>query len=184
MSSASSLVLCLAAGTLAVAWAHPGQAQRPRAAIPRETAQPDAAATGTASQFRFILWTDGNATVLSGLTNAKGVAGAPLPTTDEIRGRVQLGPRPPESVLLDVQPRSQAAQALSNLGRCALPTCAIEIDELGANGQVVGTHQFSTGTATEQLHTNELEEFSLTFQRITVTNVISSDSATDDWLAN
>jgi hypothetical protein len=187
MSTPSSLVLRLAVGTLAVALAHPGlaQATRTHAPITRGTVDPQAATTGTSAQFQLIVWTNGSSTVLSGLTDVKGVAGAPLPTTEEIRARVQLGQtaRPPEVVLLDVQPRSQAAQALSNLGRCALPACAIEIDQLGANGQVVGSHHFSAGTATEQSHTNELEEFSFTFQHITVINVISSDSATDDWLA-
>jgi type VI secretion system Hcp family effector len=32
------------------------------------------------------------------------------------------------------------------------------------------------------VHTNELEEFQLTFQKITYTNVLKSKGATDDWL--
>jgi type VI secretion system Hcp family effector len=32
------------------------------------------------------------------------------------------------------------------------------------------------------VHTNELEEFDLTFQKITYTNVLKSKSTTDDWL--
>jgi hypothetical protein len=34
------------------------------------------------------------------------------------------------------------------------------------------------------LHTNELEEFDLVFQKITYTNIFKSKGGTDDWLAS
>jgi hypothetical protein len=133
-------------------------------------------------KLQLIQWGVGRATPLAGLINATGPGGVPLPNAEQIRTSARIRTKPPGTVSITTQAGSPAAVALAHLGRCMPPACQIEIRELGPTGQVLGSHTFSGGTATEQNHTNELEEFSLTFQKITYANVDSSKSATDDWL--
>jgi len=166
-----------------------GRAQPPRPVTPRpliEPRGPAIAGDAASPKFRLILWTNGRATVLSGLTRATGPGGAALLTTAQVRAQalIRQPRRPPGLVLLQVQSRSPAAQALSHLGVCNPPACAIEIDQLGPSGQVVVSHRLSGGTSKEQYDTNELEQIEFTFQKIEVENKIDSTSATDDWLAN
>jgi hypothetical protein len=191
MSSPSSLVLRLATATIAVTLAHRGGAQtlRPTAPIERLPAvQAPVAPNGGAPRFQLVLWTDGRGTVLAGLTNVTGVGGAALPSTDQVRARTQFGQPTGDLgvVLINAHANSPAAQALSHLTGCDLPACVLEIDELDPNGQVVGSHFFSGGTDPQEAanRTNELDEFSFTFQKIKVTNLVGEDSATDDWLTN
>ena len=40
------------------------------------------------------------------------------------------------------------------------------------------------GSGSETVHTNELEQFELTFQKITVANVAGSTSTSDDWMGS
>jgi hypothetical protein len=185
-----SLASRLAAATLAVTLANVSQAQIPRTTVP--TARPPLQPQGTVGMnaasptVRLVVWINGRGTVLNGLTAATGPGGASLPTGEQIRAQHQLGQlrRPPGILLIQVQPRSQASEALSRLNACNPPACLIQIDQLGPNGQVVASHSFSGGTATEQAHTNELEEFQVTFQKITFTNTLDSTTARDDWLTN
>jgi hypothetical protein len=185
-----SLVSRLAAAGLVLTLASASQAQIPRTTVP--TARLPLPPQGTVGMsaasptVRLVVWINGRGTVLNGLTAATGPGGASLPTGAQIRAQHQLGQlrRPPGILLIQVQARSQASEALSHLNACNPPACVIQIDQLGPNGQVVASHSFSGGTTTEQTHTNELEEFQLTFQKITFTNTTDSTTATDDWLAN
>jgi hypothetical protein len=174
-----------AAAILAIALVNTGQAQTPRTLVPapRPQIQPMGGSV-VAPRFRLVLWANGRATVLNGLTGAAGPGGTALPTPEQIRANAMIRTkRPPGVVIISVLPQSAAGQALARLGQCKWPACAVEIDQLGPNGAVIGSHRFSNGSATAQTHTNELEEFDLTFQKIVFTNTIKSDSAQDDWSA-
>ncbi len=190
MHCSSSLVWRVVAATLAVTLANASQAQIPRTTVPtaRLPVQPQGVVgmNAVSPTLRLVMWINGRGTVFNGLTAATGPGGAALPTGAQIRAQHQLGQlrRPPGILLIQVQARSQASEALSHVSLCNPPACVIQIDQLGPSGQVVATHTFSGGTATEQVHTNELEEFQLTFQKITFTNMGDSTTATDDWLAN
>ena len=84
--------------------------------------------------------------------------------------------------MLQVQNGSPASQALAHLGSCKSPACAIEIDQLGANGEIAVSHRFSDGTSRTQYSTNELEEVSFTFGKIVVANLAAGTDSLSDVL--
>jgi hypothetical protein len=85
-------------------------------------------------------------------------------------------------VTIQVQVGSPAAQTLAHLGRCDVPACLVEIDQLGPDGQVQVSHSFSAGSTSFEHDSYEVDEVHLTFQKITVENLIDSTaSASDDW---
>jgi hypothetical protein len=187
----SSLATRLVLAAFVMTCAHVGQAQIPRTAAPpaRVPFAPQAGVTRTnapSPTVRLVLWTNGTETILNGLTAATGPGGAPLPTAEEVRARAQLREkgRLPGILMIQVHAGSPADETLSRLSACTRPACVIQIDQLGPNGQVVGSHSFSGGAATKQVSTNELEEFQMTFTHIVFTNAIGDTTATDDWLAN
>jgi hypothetical protein len=53
--------------------------------------------------------------------------------------------RPPGVVILHAQSGSPASRALSQLGACNPPACVIEIDKLGASGEIVQKYRFTGG---------------------------------------
>jgi hypothetical protein len=185
VSSPSALVAAVA---LAVTLTRIGQAQTPRPRVPTTRAPMQGAAVGredASSMLRLVLWTDGMPNVLVGLTAATGPGGSPLPDLAEVRARSQNQQpgRPPGVLLLEVEERSAAGQAVAQIDACKPPACAIEIDRLDPGGQVIVANRFSGGTKTQQSHTNtnEIEKVSFTYSKIVVSDLNAADSAVDDW---
>jgi hypothetical protein len=146
-----------------------------------------AGAGATPHKFRLIVWTNDRPTVLLGLSGATGPGGTALPTPRQVRAQAKMRKpaQTPGLVIMHVRAGSPAAKLLAQMGRCDPPGCAIEIDQLGSNGQIVQKHRFSAGTAVVQPnHDNEVEEVEMTFLYIVVTNVAGDSALSDSWGVN
>jgi hypothetical protein len=116
--------------------------------VPVNKPRPSGAdSTSAPRKFRLIVWTNDKPTALVGLSGATGPGGTALPTPAEVRAQAQMPQRPPGVVILHAQSGSPASRALSQLGACNAPACVVEIDKLGASGEVVQKYRFTGGQA-------------------------------------
>jgi len=165
---------------------HPGS---PAYAGPPIAVPPNAAETGAGAaphKFRLVVWTNDKPTVLLGVSGVTGQGGAALPTPAQVRAQAQMVQRPPGVVIIHAQSGSPASKALPQLGACDAPACVVEIDKLGANGQVVQTYRFAGGQAVVRSGTGAQprESVSLTYRKLNVSYVqqgAGTDSASFGW---